>query len=129
MYNRHEVGLMNKPGSSIWYSTLDRRFLLAGGLGFLACSAFGSEEQKEEPLLDIHVHLFGVGEGGTKCRISPSVTRGLQFTLLVGALGLRSTDATLDEMYERVLVKQLKESRLSKAAILGQDAVYDHLGQ
>jgi predicted TIM-barrel fold metal-dependent hydrolase len=35
---------------------------------------------------------------------------------------------TLDEQYEQVLVDQIKESSLAKAAILAQDAVYDAAG-
>ena len=81
------------------------------------------------PILDIHVHLFGVGEGGTGCRIARSITSGLQFQFLVWALGLREAGRTLDASYERVLARELNESGLDGAAILGQDAVYDRRGQ
>jgi predicted TIM-barrel fold metal-dependent hydrolase len=86
------------------------------------------------PMVDIHVHLFGIGDGGTGCRISKSITDGLssyslQFRLLVQSLRLREKGKTLDERYESVLVEQLTGSGLKAAAILGQDAVYDHNGQ
>jgi predicted TIM-barrel fold metal-dependent hydrolase len=53
----------------------------------------------------------------------------LPFRFLVDVLRLRDQAKTLDEGYERVLVEQVKESGLSKAAILGQDAVYDRHGK
>jgi uncharacterized protein len=82
-----------------------------------------------ESMLDIHVHLFGVGEGGTGCRMSKVITEGLQFRVLVSGLGLRQKGKTLDEQYEHVLAEQVKGSGLTAAAILGQDAVYDEKGR
>ena len=95
------------------------------------CSARQRPDSKSEPqkLLDIHVHLFGVGEGETGCRMSRKITNGLQFRALVFTLGLRKQGTTLDEAYEKVLARQLTSSGLSKAAIVAQDAVYDSAGK
>jgi len=60
--------------------------------------------------------------------MSKPITDGLQFKFLVLALRLREKGKTLDERYEQVLVEQVEGSGLSKAAILGQDAVYDRDG-
>jgi hypothetical protein len=106
---------------------IDRRSLLAGGLGLLGAAVVGAETA--DFLLDIHVHLFGIGEGGTGCRMSDKIKGGFQFKFLVSALQLREKGKTLDERYEQVLAEQVKQSGLSKAAILGQDAVYDRHGQ
>lgn len=105
--------------------TLNRRAFLAGGasLGLAGVSA------DLKPTLDIHVHLFGIGEAGTGCRMSPKVTAGLQFQFLVHALGLKAKGKPLDEEYERVLAEQVAGCGLTKAAILGQDAVYDRHGK
>src|SRR5688572_9308196 len=94
---------------------LNRRSLLAAGLGLLAAPLLGAE--KPAPLLDMHVHLFGVGEGGTGCRMSQKIQDGLQFKFLVWALQLRHETRTLDEQYEFVLAEQLKGSGLTMAAI------------
>jgi hypothetical protein len=115
-------------------SISDRRHFLASALAvpWIASRAAvvnGAAGQVDEPTLDIHVHLFGVGEGGTGCRMSKSITDGLQFKFLVFALRLREKGKTLDERYEQVLVEQVRGSGLSKAAILGQDAVYDRDGK
>jgi predicted TIM-barrel fold metal-dependent hydrolase len=108
-------------------AALDRRDFLAAGLGWLGAAAVGAQPVK--PRLDLHVHLFGVGEGGTGCRMSKTITEGfslyrVQFDFLVATLGLRKEGKTLDGEYERVLVEQVTGSGLTKAAILGQDAVY-----
>src|SRR5436190_13099378 len=112
---------------------LDRRSFLASSFLAPLLSKFATATTNEfspaGPTLDIHVHLFGVGEGGTGCRLSKTITDGLQFRFLVEVLRLRDKAKTLDEGYERVLTEQLKESGLTKAAILGQDAVYDREGK
>src|SRR5262245_33546619 len=107
----------------LFADSLDRRGFLAGGAGLLAAAAVGAGEP--EATLDIHVHLFGVGDNGSGCRLAKSITDGLQFQYLTFALGLKEKAKTLDEAYEVALVEQVKGSGLTKAAILGQDAVYD----
>lgn len=91
--------------------------------------AFGTEDNSAGPTLDIHVHLFGVGEGDTGCRMSKKITDGAQFKFLMFMLGLHRSNTTLDEQYEIMLAERVKASGLSKAAILGQDAVYDDHGR
>ena len=125
---------------------ISRRKLLIAGLGGLGVAALDADagplgrilrsrgrrcggEAAPAPLFDIHVHLFGVGEGGTGCRMARSITTGLQFNGLVWALGLRQPGVTLDAKYEQELTRQLDASGLDGAAILGQDAVYDHRGR
>lgn len=79
-------------------------------------------------LLDLHVHLFGIGEGDTGCRMAKSITDGLQFRSLVWALRLPEKGKYIDAAYEAVLVEQFKDSGLTRIALLGQDAVYDRRG-
>jgi hypothetical protein len=117
----HSTAAPQNPG------LIDRRTFLAAGVGSLGTALLAAE--KTEPLLDLHVHLFGVGEGGTGCRMAKSITEGLQFRILVFALGLRQKGKALDEEYERVLAAHVRGSGLSRAAILGQDAVYNRRGQ
>ena len=102
---------------------IPRRSFLSTAAGIVAESASAMESADET--LDIHVHLFGVGEGGTGCRMAKRVTDGLQFQLLVHGLGLRKAGKPLDEEYERKLAEQVAGSGLTKVAILAQDAVYE----
>ncbi len=115
-------------------SILDRRSFLAGALASPWCASAlmktaGSEDIRQRPTLDIHVHLFGVGAAGTGCRMSESITDGRAFRFLTEMLKLRVPGKTLDERYEEVLVQHLQYSGLTMAAILGQDAVYDRNGK
>lgn len=117
--------------------SLNRREVLVTGAALLASALLPLTGRAEEPaganskerLLDIHVHLFGIGEGGTGCRMAKSITNGLQFRALVFTLGLRKPGTTLDAAYEKVLASQLASSGLSRAAIVAQDAVYDSSGK
>jgi hypothetical protein len=79
--------------------------------------------------LDLHVHLMGVGDGGSGCVISPTIQQGPLFKLLVHRLNLRERAKSLDEAYVLALVEQLKGSGLKQCALLAQDAVYDAQGQ
>jgi predicted TIM-barrel fold metal-dependent hydrolase len=113
-------------------ASADRRDVLAAALGWLGVATLGAPapaDDEPEPLLDIHVHLFGVGDAGTGCRMQKAITDGWQFKGLAWALGLRKRAKTLDEGYEHALLEHVKKSELGKAAILGQDAAYDHKGK
>ena len=84
---------------------------------------------KTRTLLSSSPYLFGVGEGGTGCRIAKPISEGLQFRYVTALLRLQVPGKTIDERYEEVLAEQVKGSGLSKVAILGQDAVYDGNGR
>jgi len=112
----------------------DRRSLLAGVLAspWLASAFMKSacaDEIRQRPTLDIHAHLFGLGDAGTGCRISEAIADGAAFRYLMATLYLRVPGKTVDERYEEVLVEHVKGSGLTKAAVLGQDAVYDRHGK
>ncbi len=115
-------------------NVLNRRSFLASALStsWLASQSLMPSETAacEPPLtLDIHVHLFGVGEGGTGCRIAQPIREGLQFRYVLALLRLQVPGQTIDARYEEVLAEQVRGSGLSQVAILGQDAVYDRSGQ
>jgi predicted TIM-barrel fold metal-dependent hydrolase len=119
--------------ADIMVGKFDRRNFVAGALAapWLASRVAGAADADAaaiEPTLDLHVHLFGVGEGGTGCRMSTAITDGLSFKFLVFALRLRDARKTLDERYEEVLAEQVQGSGLTCVALLGQDAVYDMHG-
>ena len=109
-------------------TSIDRRTALAAVLGGLAGTPLLADKEKE-PLLDLHVHLFGIGEGGTGCIIQKVITNGFQFQFLTRLLDLRNRAKTLDEGYELAMVEHVKGAGLDRAAILGQDAVYNHKGE
>ncbi|MBL8820994.1 MAG: amidohydrolase [Planctomycetia bacterium] len=83
----------------------------------------------DKPKLDIHVHLFGTGDSGSGCRLSESIQNGIQFRVLTLALNLKTQGKTLDEAYVNVLIQHIKQSGLTKVAVLSQDAIYDSHGE
>ena len=115
-------------------NSLNRRsFLAVASMAFCVSHPLGLSTSvaadQPPPTLDIHVHLFGVGDGGSGCRMTKSITEGLQFRYLLNLLRLQQPGKTIDERYEEVLSEQVQGSGLSKVAILGQDAVYDRDGK
>lgn len=111
-----------------------RRFLTVAGSCYCLATR-GAQAQvpaakvpKRAGTLDIHVHLLGVGDGGSRCRMDPAITDTTPFRTLKQLLGIPQKGETLDAGYERVLVQHVTASTLAKAAILGQDAVYDGRG-
>ena len=114
--------------------TISRRSFLAGALALpwavsSVSEASGYDDEFSSRTLDIHVHLFGTGDGESGCRIAESIKDGFQFRSLVALLRLRVPGKTIDQRYEEVLAEQVKNSGLNKVAVLGQDAVYDRNGR
>jgi hypothetical protein len=112
---------------------LNRRGLLAGAAAPWAAShtavAGGGVAAKTEKTLDIHVHLFGVGDAGSGCRLSKATSEGRLFKHLAGKLRLRERAKTADEGYFLALAEQVEKSGLDKAVVLAQDAIYDSRGR
>ncbi|MEN6448946.1 MAG: amidohydrolase family protein [Thermoguttaceae bacterium] len=81
------------------------------------------------PTLDIHVHLMGVGDSGSGCRLVMRGPKRLLPWFLARKLRLRGRASSLDEAYVLALAEQLKASGLAKAVVLAQDAIYDGRGE
>jgi predicted TIM-barrel fold metal-dependent hydrolase len=79
-------------------------------------------------VLDFHVHLFGVGEGGTGCFLSRKQKRHVTYRFFLRLLNL-SENGRLDEDYVQRIVEQFRGSSLSKAVLLAQDCRYDARGE
>jgi predicted TIM-barrel fold metal-dependent hydrolase len=114
--------------------TLNRRCFLASAalapwLFHRAGSAFGEDDPQASPMLDIHIHLFGIGDDSSGCMLSKEITETQTFKHLEQLLGLRERAKTLDKAYELALAELLKNSGLTKGVILAQDGVYDAKGK
>ena len=113
---------------------LSRRAFLAGAalaprLARQAAAELAAELPKANPILDIHVHLIGVGDSGSGCRLSAAIQERAPFKLLAVVLQQRRRAATLDEGYVLALAGELQRSGLDKAVLLAHDAVYDGRGR
>jgi predicted TIM-barrel fold metal-dependent hydrolase len=111
-----------------------RSFLLASGA---ALGAGGLAEvlgpppprQPEGPLLDCHVHLFGLGDGGSGCFLSPRQQRHVNFRLLRALLSSDEGAGSLDDLYVARLAAMLRASSVRRAVLLAQDGRYDAQGR
>ena len=66
------------------------------------------------PMLDIHIHLFGIGDDSSGCLLSKEITEKPTFKLLEQILNLRERAKTLDKGYELALAELLKNSGLAE---------------
>ena len=111
---------------------VNRRRFLAGALATPCLVdqvlAAASEHRETAVLMDIHIHLFGKGDGASGCRLSPAITESQNFQALSKLLRLSERAKTIDESYVLALAEHLQRSGLQKGLILAQDAVYDQHG-
>jgi predicted TIM-barrel fold metal-dependent hydrolase len=113
---------------------LHRREFLAGAVAASCAITQAAKAQREGPadtggLLDIHVHLLGIGDTDSGCRLSKAIKDGYLFKYLSARLRIHRRAKTLDEGYVIAMVDHVKKSGLNKAVIIGQDAVYDSNGK
>ena len=97
--------------------------MVGAGLAVQEPSAFTTME----PPWDFHVHLFGRGDGGTGCRLSPKQRQHWKYPFFLKLLNL-SQNGSLDQEYVGELVRQLQASSIQKAVLLARDARYDEYG-
>ncbi len=122
------TGVMQLPAE------LDRRGFLAGiftAPWLLRPAAIAADVPlgPDKKTLDLHVHLFGVGDTNSGCRMSAKVTGGIPFKLLMLKLGIHRRAKTVDEGYVAALAQEVTESDVDQAVILAQDAAYDRDGK
>ncbi len=104
---------------------------LAGtALGAAAKEAFGAATPAAppRPRLDFHVHLFGCGDGGTGCFLSPAQRAHPNFRFFLRLLGL-AANGRMDQDYVNELLRQLGDSTLDQVVLLAQDGRYDARGE
>ena len=116
--------------------TLTRRqFLIASGGAALGAAAANhlmaqapAVAEPAGPVIDFHVHLFGVGDGGTGCYISEKQRHHTTYPFFTRLMRLRE-NGRMDEDYLQRLVAMLRESSVQKAVLLAQDSRYDAYGK
>lgn len=110
-----------------------RRKLLTG-LGAAGLAVGASEFLARRPwpspptgVTDMHVHLFGVGDGDTGCWLSETQKRHVNYRYLLRLLDLR--EGRIDEDFVQRLVSQLEASSIKKAVLQSWDCRYDENGE
>ena len=81
--------------------------------------------------LDIHVHLAGVGTGGSGCWISPAFERRYTFRLLRLWHGITRAQfrESIDQDWVDRVAGLVAASELDRAVVLGFDGAYDRRGE
>jgi len=115
---------------------LSRRKFLAGALTapcLLHQTVLADQPRQRPPqpdrTVDLHIHLFGVGDHQSGCRISKQIKQSPLFGFLLNKLAVERRAETIDEGYVLALAETLQESGIDKGVILAQDAVYDRKGK
>ncbi len=82
--------------------------------------------------IDVHVHVAGVGTGGTGCFVSERFRNSLFFAIDMWAAGVPEwrIKEEGDQLYVRKLLKTVRSSRtIGRAVILALDGIYDAQGR
>ena len=81
--------------------------------------------------IDVHVHLAGVGTGGSGCWISPRFQKRYTFRLLRWWHGVTPEQLrdSIDQDWVERIAAHVRESELDRAVVLGFDGVYDARGE
>jgi uncharacterized protein len=76
--------------------------------------------------IDGHVHLLGVGAGGTGCTLRPDGWRRLISGYMLRQIGMKpaTLKGDFDRLYVENLLRLLRESRLDGLLVLAQDHAY-----
>jgi len=107
-----------------------RAFLGTAGAAAVALWGNACRSERSEPrgtLVDVHVHLFGVGDG-SECFVSEKQKAHISYRYFLRLLGLEE-HGSLDRDYVAELVRQLEGSRVDKALLFAQDGRYDRNGK
>jgi predicted TIM-barrel fold metal-dependent hydrolase len=80
--------------------------------------------------LDVHVHVLGIGTGGSGCWMHPDMRSSLSVRAGLWNLRLRFTQPNLDQAYVSYLLTRIHRSGfLRQAVVLAQDWTYTHAGE
>jgi uncharacterized protein len=109
---------------------ITRRGFIGGIAMAGAGCAFTTTVQPDVPPapLDFHVHLFGVGDGGTGCHLSQKQREHWNFRFFQRLLRLED-NGRMDRDFVAELVRQLRASSTRRAVLLAQDGRYDAEGR
>lgn len=104
---------------------------------FLCCIFFESNATLSgmTPVIDVHTHLAGLGQGGTGCFIEPRKFRSLLYKAMRKMLGLYHAheDGRFDEAYRERLEKDVRAAierkALAACVVFPHERIYDESGE
>lgn len=89
------------------------------------------ELSRDLPRIDVHIHLAGVGTGGSGCWISPRFRARPAFLGMQFIHGIRTADLrrSIDQDWPAYISALIADSDLDFGVALGFDGVYDSAGR
>lgn len=82
------------------------------------------------PVIDVHVHLAGLGAGGTGCFVSEKMKRTLVYQILKRFVDFDVNDPDVDRIYARRLANLIKSAEhVDRAVVFAMDGVYGDDGK
>lgn len=88
--------------------------------------------QATDTIIDMHVHIAGIGAGNTGCYVSPELQKNFRFNQYLAGFGVSTAEINQkgDEIAVDKLAQRLKNSKTVKGAVLlALDGVVDEKGQ
>ena len=107
------------------------RFLGGAAIGAATGPVASAASGRRKPagvLVDMHTHLFGIGDGGTGCVLSCKQRAHWNFQFLLKLIGL-AENGHMDEDYVQWMVRQLRASSVDRAVLQAWDCRYDSAGR
>ena len=113
-----------------------------GMVGFFLCALCHADDRlamaqssaidNSSPVIDLHVHVAGLGAGGSGAFINEEMQHGWRFPVYLRAFGV--TRELLEEhgdvvLLERVNAHIAQSTRISKAVVLAMDGMVDATGR
>jgi predicted TIM-barrel fold metal-dependent hydrolase len=82
------------------------------------------------PVVDVHVHLAGLGQGGTGCFVSRRMRRTLVYHILRRYVGLDPEDPRADRLYAERLARLVRGAEhVDRVVVFAMDGVYGSAGE
>jgi len=106
-------------------------FALMFAINYCAARPYRPVEPLPSGIIDMHVHVAGIGAGGSGCFISPKIRKNWRFKIDLKSFGV--TEKELEEKGDMLVADRLSEklaqSRyVSKAVVLALDGIVDKNG-
>lgn len=86
----------------------------------------------KSPIIDMHIHTAGIGQGGSGCYVSDELLNSYKFGFYLKAFGV--TKAELEQQGDQIIVEKLAEivnqaTELDGVVVLALDGVIDEQGK
>lgn len=86
----------------------------------------------QKQIIDLHVHVAGIGAGGSGCYVSPKLRRNWRYRTYLKAFGIREKELLAEGdrlVFQRISETILASRAVSEAVVFALDGVVDEKGE